>query len=173
MTEPPSFELLAATPADVPQILHFIRELADYERLANDVTATEPLLHAALFGAERVAFAVMARTGHDYAGYALYFFSFSTFLGKPGIYLEDLYVTPRWRGRGLGRLLMSYVARVAVERGCGRMEWSVLDWNELALKTYRAVGAIPLDGWTMQRVTGPALEALAAGAPTFRSSRDS
>jgi len=165
MTEPPSFQLAAATPADVPQILHFIRELADYERLAHEVTATAPLLHAALFGPERVAFAVMAKAGDEPAGYALYFFSFSTFLGKAGVYLEDLYVTPQWRGRGLGRLLMAYVARVAVDRGCGRMEWSVLDWNELALKTYRAIGATPLDGWTMQRLTGMSLQALAAAWP--------
>ncbi len=160
----PSIELTDATHADVPLILSFIRELAEYENLAHEVVATETLLHAALFGPDRIAYAVIARADGEPAGFALYFFSFSTFLSRPGLYLEDLYVRPVLRRRGIGRRLLAHVARVAVERGCGRMEWSVLDWNETALRVYRAAGAHPLGEWTVQRLTGAALEALAADA---------
>jgi len=159
------FRITPATPQDVPLILDFIRELAEYERLAHEVTATEPLLHESLFGPGAVAHAVIARTeSGDPAGLALYFFNFSTFLGKPGLYLEDLFVRPPFRKQGLGRRLLAHLARIAVDRGCGRMEWAVLDWNEQALRVYRAIGATPMDEWTVQRLTGQALIDLAATA---------
>jgi GNAT superfamily N-acetyltransferase len=161
----PAFTITPATPADVPLILTLIRELAEYERLAHEAQATAPLLHEALFGLSPVAHSVIARsTDATPAGFALYFFSFSTFVGRPGLYLEDLFVRPAFRKRGLGRQLLAYLARVAVDRGCGRVEWSVLDWNETALRVYRAIGAQPMDEWTVQRLTGEALERLAATA---------
>jgi GNAT superfamily N-acetyltransferase len=160
------FRIEPAAEADIPIILRFINELAEYEKLAEDVTATEADLRATLFGPARVAYALIARAGDEPAGFAVYFFSFSTFLGRPGLYLEDLYVKPAWRGHGLGRELLAQLARIAIDRGCGRMEWSVLNWNELALRVYRGVGARPMDEWTVQRLTGPALAALAATAST-------
>jgi GNAT superfamily N-acetyltransferase len=154
-----------ATPADVPLLFTLVKELAAYEKLAHEVTGSESGLMAGLFGAQGVASAVIARVGDTPAGFALYFFNYSTFLTKPGLYLEDLFVRPEWRGRGIGRVLLVHLARIAVERGCGRMEWSVLDWNELALGVYRAIGAQPLNEWTVQRLTGDSLIALAAGVP--------
>ena len=165
MNQPTPIHLEAATEADVPTILRFILELAAYERLAHEVVATEDTLGAALFGLDRIAHAVVARAGTEPAGFALYFFSFSTFLSKRGLYLEDLYVTPAWRRHGIGRMLLSHLARIAVDQGCGRMEWSVLDWNEPALAVYRAIGARPMSEWTVQRLSGRALEALAEAAP--------
>ena len=163
-----SIRLESAAERDVPLILRFIRELADYEQLAHEVVATEQDLHAALFGPDRVAHAVIACAGDEPAGFALYFFTFSTFLAKPGVYLEDLYVTPAWRRHGIGRMLLAHLARTAVDRGCGRMEWSVLDWNRQALSVYRAIGAQPMHEWTVQRLTGASLSALAATAPAVR-----
>lgn len=154
-----------ATERDIPLILSFIKELADYERLGHQVTATEADLLAHLFGPGPIAHAAIAYVGAEAAGFALYFFSFSTFLARPGLYLEDLYVRPSWRRRGIGRALLARLAGIAVERGCGRMEWSVLNWNEPALRVYRAIGASPLDEWTVMRLTGASLRALAAGAP--------
>lgn len=169
MTERPIFSIQPAQPADVPVILAMIRELAEYEQLSHEVTATEEKLRAALFDDPHVAQAVIARTADGIpAGFALYFFNFSTFLAQPGLYLEDLFVRPPFRRHGLGRRLLVHLAQVAVARNCGRMEWSVLDWNEMALKVYRAIGAKPLDEWTIQRLTGPALMNLAADAPTVR-----
>ena len=162
---PPPFHLAPATERDVPLILSFIRELAEYEGLAEDVVATEADLHACLFGPAGVAHAVIALVGDEPAGFAVYFFTFSTFLARPGLYLEDLFVKPRWRRHGIGRALLAHLARVAGERGCGRMEWSVLDWNELALGVYSAIGARPMSEWTVQRLTCAPLEALAATAP--------
>ena len=159
------FRLEAATERDVSLVLNFIKELAAYERLADDVVATEDNLRACLFGPDRIAYAVLAYVDGEPAGFAVYFFSFSTFLAKPGLYLEDLYVKPEWRGRGIGRALLGHLARIAVDRGCGRMEWSVLDWNELALGVYRAIGARPMTEWTVQRLSGSALTALAATSP--------
>jgi GNAT superfamily N-acetyltransferase len=170
--ETTAFHIQPATERDIPLILRFIRELAEYEKLGADVTATEADLRATLFGPERVAHALIARAGDEPAGFAVYFFSFSTFLGRPGLYLEDLFVKPEWRGRGLGRMLLAELARVAVARGCGRMEWSVLDWNEMALRVYRAVGARPMSEWTVQRLTGRELEALAAAAPAAAARSD-
>ena len=150
-----------ATQKDVPIILRFIRELAEYEKLSHEVVATEDVLRTSLFGSRPAAEAVIAYERDEPVGFALYFQTFSTFLGKPGLYLEDLYVTPAQRGHGIGRRLLAYVARVAVERGYGRMEWSVLNWNEPALVVYRKIGARPMDDWTVQRLTGEALKSLA------------
>jgi GNAT superfamily N-acetyltransferase len=158
----PRFRIEPATERDTPLILRFIRELADYEKLSHEVTTTEQSLRASLFGPDRVAHVVLAYSGSEPAGFAVFFFSFSTFLGRPGLYLEDLYVAPPWRRQGLGRQLLAYLARVAVDRGCGRMEWSVLDWNETALRVYRAIGARPMHEWTVQRLSGRELIALAA-----------
>jgi len=149
-----------ATPADVPLILSFIRELAVYEKLEHEVTATEDDLHTALFGARPVVEAVIASLEDEPVGYALFFPNFSTFLAKPGLYLEDLYVQPAARGAGIGRALLEYLARLAVDRGWGRFEWSVLDWNEPAIGFYRKLGAEPLTEWTIFRVTGKALRRL-------------
>jgi len=157
--------LEAATERDVPLVLNFIKDLAAYERLADDVVATEDSLRACLFGPDRIASAVLAYVDDEPAGFAVYFFSFSTFLAKPGLYLEDLYVKPEWRGRGIGRALLAHLARIAVDRGCGRMEWSVLNWNELAIGVYGAIGARPMTEWTVQRLSGSALTALAATSP--------
>jgi GNAT superfamily N-acetyltransferase len=162
---PAALHIRPATPSDVLLILDFIRELADYERLLHEVTATDADLHAALFGADRVAYATIASVGEEPAGFALYFFSFSTFLAKPGLYLEDLYVRPAFRRRGIGRALLAHLAQIAVARDCGRMEWAVLNWNEQALSVYRAIGALPQTTWTTHRLTGEDLKNLAAAAP--------
>ena len=151
----------AALEADVPLILSFIGELAEYERLSDEVVATEEALRAHLFGERPVAEVMIAEDGDDPAGFALFFHSFSTFLGRPGIYLEDLYVRPAFRGRGAGRALLVHLARLARERGCGRLEWSVLDWNEPAIGFYGRIGASPVGGWTVYRVTGEAREGVA------------
>jgi GNAT superfamily N-acetyltransferase len=160
----PTFRLEPATERDLGLILRFIRELGAYEQLAHEVTATEEELRTSLFGLQPAAEVVIAYAGDEPAGFAVYFHTFSTFLGRRGLYLEDLFVVPTWRGVGLGRRLLGYVARVAVERDCGRLEWSVLNWNELALGVYRSIGARPLSEWTVQRLTGAALRDLASNA---------
>jgi len=149
-----------ANSADVPILLTLIRELAEYERLSHEVVATDELLAAQLFGPERVAHALIAEQGVDVSGFALYFFTFSTFLGRPGLYLEDLFVRPAWRSQGVGRALLGALAARAVARGCGRMEWAVLNWNESAIRFYRSLGARPQDEWTVYRLTRPAIAAL-------------
>ena len=151
-----------ATVADVALVLTFIRDLAEYERLAHEVVATEPLLRETLFGERPGAEVVIAELDGEPVGFALFFHNFSTFLGRPGLYLEDLFVRPAARGHGVGRALLARLAALAVERGCGRFEWSVLDWNEPAIGFYRKLGAVPLDDWTVQRVAGEALHRLAA-----------
>ena len=156
-----SIEIRAAVEADVPLILEFIRGLAEYERLAHEVVATEDGLRHWLFGARPAAEVVFAEWEGEPAGFALFFHNFSTFLGRPGVYLEDLFVNPAHRGRGIGRALLAHLARLAMERGCGRLEWSVLDWNEDAIRFYRSLGALPMDEWTVFRVTDDALTALA------------
>lgn len=162
---PPPLHIRPAVENDVPLILSFIRELADYEQLAHEVSASEADLRMHLFGANRAVYAEIAFIGSEPAGFAVYFFSFSTFVGRPGLYLEDLYVKPAWRRRGIGRALLAHLAAIAVDHGCGRMEWAVLDWNELALRVYRGIGARAMNEWTVQRLTGDALKALAASAP--------
>jgi GNAT superfamily N-acetyltransferase len=151
-----------ASEEDVPLILSFIKELAEYERLSHEVSATEDLLRFHLFGERREAEVVIGQHADEPAGFALFFHNFSTFLGRPGIYLEDLYVKPAFRGNGIGRAMLVYLAGLAKERDCGRLEWSVLDWNEPAIGLYRGVGAVPMDDWTVYRVAGEALQKLAA-----------
>jgi GNAT superfamily N-acetyltransferase len=153
-------EIRPAVPADAPLLLSFIHELAVYEKLEHEVTATEDGLRTALFGERPVVEAVIASLDGEPVGYALFFANFSTFLGKPGLYLEDLFVRPAARGAGIGRELLEYLARLAVDRGWGRVEWSVLDWNEPAIGFYRKLGAEPLRDWTIFRVTGKALQML-------------
>ncbi|MEO8561520.1 MAG: GNAT family N-acetyltransferase [bacterium] len=159
--EAAGFTLRPATPADVSTVLRCIRALAQYERLGHECVATEELLREWLFDDPPAAEVVLAFDGGALAGYALWFRSFSTFLARPGIYLEDLFVFPEHRRRGLGRLLLAYLAQTAVERGYGRVEWAVLDWNGDAMTFYRSLGAVPIDGWTICRLTGDALPALA------------
>ncbi|MGH8178714.1 MAG: GNAT family N-acetyltransferase [Steroidobacter sp.] len=149
-----------ATPTDVPMILTLIRELAEFERLLADVTATEAQVREGLFGARPSAEVAMARIGDEVAGFALYFHNFSTFLAKPGIYLEDLYVRQKFRGQGCGEALLRHLAQTALERGCGRLEWSVLDWNQRAIDFYKSLGAVAMNEWTIYRVTGDALTKL-------------
>jgi len=161
----PGVTLRLATPADVPLILAFIRELAEYEREPDAALADEALLLEQLFGDRPGAEVVLADVDGQPAGFALFFHNFSTFLGRRGLYLEDLFVRPEARGRGVGRALLVHLARLALERGCGRFEWSVLDWNQSAIRFYRELGAQPLEEWTVMRVTGEALARLAAGGP--------
>ena len=162
-TSRPGVTLRLATREDVPLILDFIRGLAEYEREPDAVLATEAMLETELFGERPGAEVVIAEADGQPAGFALFFHNFSTWLGQRGLYLEDLFVRPEARGRGVGRALLVHLARLAVERGCGRFEWSVLDWNEPAIRFYRALGAEPLEEWTVMRVTGAALARLAAG----------
>lgn len=158
----PGFAIRPAARADVPLLLDMIRRLAEYERLAHEVVATEDLLREHLFDAPRGAEAVLAFEADTAVGMAICFHNFSTFLGRPGLYLEDLFVVPEARGKGYGKALMVHLARTAKARGCGRFEWWVLDWNRPAIDFYRSIGAVGMDQWTVQRVTGPALDALAA-----------
>ena len=161
----PDLVIRRATIADSETILAFIRDLAEYERLAHEVVADVPALHATLFGAEPGAEVLIAELARSPVGFALFFQSYSTFLGKPGLYLEDLFVRPAARGHGVGRALMSALARICVQRNYGRFEWSVLDWNEPALKFYALLGAKPQSEWTVQRLTGAPLTTLAEGWP--------
>ena len=147
---------------DVPLILSFVHELAEYERSADKVVATVENLRESLFGEHSVAEALIAYVGGEPAGLALFFHNFSTWTGLHGLYLEDLYVRPDVRGRGVGRALLSHLARTARERGCARFEWAVLDWNEPAIRFYRSLGAESLDDWKIFRLTGDALDRLAA-----------
>jgi GNAT superfamily N-acetyltransferase len=158
----PGIAIRQATAHDVPLILSFIRELARYERLEHEVMATEDGLRESLFGATPGAEVLLAFAGKDPAGFALFFHNYSTFLGRRGIYLEDLYVRPAWRGRGVGRRLLATLARLTRERGGGRLEWWVLDWNESAVRFYRSLGARAMDEWTVYRLSGAALDRLAA-----------
>ncbi len=163
MTGPVDLRIRPAVEGDVSLILDFIRELAAYERLRHEAVANEATLRETLFGARRYAEVVIAELDGEPVGFALFFHNYSTFLGRPGLYLEDLFVRPESRGRGVGRRLLAHLARIASDRGCGRMEWSVLDWNEPAIRLYRALGARPMDGWTVFRLTEPEIEALAEG----------
>ena len=161
MTYPADLAIRYATSTDVPAVLAFIRELADYERLAHEVVADEPQLRATLFGVRPAAEVLIAELAGEPVGFALFFQSYSTFLAKPGLYLEDLFVRPAARKHGVGRALMSALARIAIQRHYGRFEWSVLDWNEPALKFYAGLGAMPMNQWMVQRLTGSPLAHLA------------
>lgn len=154
-----------AHPADAGLILAFISELAEYEQLTHEMIADEAGLAMQLFGPTPRAEVLIAEIGGEPAGFALFFHNFSTFIGKPGLYLEDLFVRPAFRGHGLGKRLMMRLAQIAIERDCGRFEWSVLDWNTPAIDFYRSLGAAGMDEWTVQRVSGEALRALAAQNP--------
>lgn len=150
-----------AAPDDVPAILALVRELAAYERAPEQVVATAAQFDAALFAEQPHVHCLVATDGETLVGYAIWFITFSTWLGRHGIYLEDVYVTPSHRGRGVGSGMLRVLARTCIERGYGRLEWSVLDWNTPAWEFYRGVGAVPMTDWTMQRVSGAALEQLA------------
>ena len=152
--------LRLAKEEDLSLILRFIKELADYEKLLHEVVATEDILRESLFE-RRAAEVVIAEYQGEPVGFALFFHNFSTFLGRPGLYLEDLYVRPEMRGKGIGKLLLSYLAKLALDRGCGRFEWWCLDWNKSSIDFYKSIGAIPMDEWTVYRVCDKALEDLA------------
>jgi GNAT superfamily N-acetyltransferase len=150
-----------AVPSDLPSIMQFVRELAEYEKLSHEVRFTEETLGENLFGARRMAEVLIGEVTGSPQGFALFFHNFSTFEGRPGIYLEDLFVRPEARGAGLGKALLMELARLTVERGCARLEWAVLDWNEPSIGFYKALGARAMDDWTVMRVDGDAVRALA------------
>lgn len=157
-----TISIVPAASEEAAVVLGFIRELAEYERLAHAVSATEQDLRRTLFGPEAYAHALIARLDGQPVGFAVYFFNYSTFLGRPGLYLEDLFVRPEARRRGVGRRLLEHLAAIALERGCARMEWAVLDWNERAIEFYRSLGASPNEEWTTYRLSKDALRRLAA-----------
>jgi GNAT superfamily N-acetyltransferase len=159
----PRLRIVQAEKSDVPLILTFIKELGEYERLAHEIVATEETLRETLFGERSYAEVVIAYYDDQPVGYALFFHSFSTFLGRPGIYLEDVYVRPPMRGRGIGKALLVYLAQLAVERKCGRVEWSVLSWNEPSIRFYESLGAVAMNEWTVYRLSGDSLGQLAEG----------
>ncbi len=173
MTHATSVRITPALETDVPLVLAFINELAAYENLQHEVVATTESLEDALFGARPGAAAVIARIDGEPAGFALYFHNFSTFLGRRGLYLEDLFVRPAYRGRAVGRSLLMHLARLAVESGCGRFEWAVLDWNQPAREFYESLGAEAKTAWINYRLTGAALERLAIGAARETANPDS
>jgi GNAT superfamily N-acetyltransferase len=162
----PDFNIRPARVEDVPVILQLIRDLATYERAPKEVVATEQLLVDVLFGEKPVAEVLLAFEEESPVGFAVYFYNFSTWLGRPGLYLEDLFVKPEKRGKGYGRALLVELAKIACDRGCGRMEWAVLDWNEPAIKFYRGLGAKPMDEWTVFRLTRDGIAKLANAADT-------
>lgn len=161
------FEIKPATINDVPLILAFIKELAEYEKLAHEVVATEDILKETLFGEKAYAEVIIGYLNNLPISFALYFHNFSTFLGRPGIYLEDLFVKQSARGKGIGQKMLAYLAHLAKKRKCGRLEWWVLDWNEMAIGFYKRLGAKPMNEWTVFRVTDRALDDLAAGWREF------
>jgi len=162
-------KIRAATREDVPIILQLIRDLAEYERAPGEVTATEEQLADVLFGERRAAEVLLAFENDAPVGFAVFFQNFSTWLGQPGLYLEDLFVKPEARGKGYGRSLLVHLAKIARDRGCGRMEWAVLDWNEPAIQFYRALGATPMDEWTVFRLKREGIIKLADGGGRDRN----
>jgi GNAT superfamily N-acetyltransferase len=167
-----NFQIRPAQVEDVPIILELIRDLATYERAPDEVTATEEQLVDVLFGERPAAEVLLAFEGKSPVGFAVYFYNFSTWLGRPGLYLEDLFVNPDKRGKGYGRALLVELAKIARDRGCGRMEWAVLDWNEPAIRFYRALGAKPMDEWTVFRLTPEEIAKLADAADTAATTTD-
>ncbi len=159
---PGELQIVPARENDIALILEFIRQLAEYERLTHEVIADEQVLRESLFGTQAVAEVVLAYFAGQAVGFAVYFPNFSTFVGRPGLYLEDLFVVPAFRGRGVGRALLCYLARVTKERNYARLDWAVLDWNQPAIDFYRRLGAIPMNDWTGFRLTGSALDEVAA-----------
>ena len=157
-TDIKNFIIRAATVGDCTLILDFIKELAEYEKLLHEVTATAETLKETLFSDNRYAEVIIGEYDSKPIGYALFFHNFSTFTGRPGIYLEDIYVQPELRGKGMGKCILAYIAKLAVQRNCTRVEWSVLDWNTPSIEFYRSIGAIPMEGWTVQRLHGEALQ---------------
>ena len=164
MTSSNNFIIRQATEDDVATILSLIKDLADYEKLSHEVAATEADIRRSLFGERPVAEALIGELDGVAISFALFFYNFSTFLGKPGIYLEDLYVKPEYRSNGFGRKMLAHIARLATERNCGRFEWSVLDWNTPAIRTYDRLNARPMKEWILYRLTGDALDKLAQEA---------
>lgn len=162
MSQIDGFEIRAAVVDDLPLILHFIKELAEYEKMKNEVVATEGILKESLFSEGSNAAVLLAFNNDEPVGFAVYFHNFSTFLGRNGIYLEDLYVTPDSRGKGFGKALLIRLAEIARDENCGRLEWWVLDWNETAIDFYKKLGAVPMDDWTVFRLDRNAIETLAA-----------
>ena len=160
----PSIAIRPAAAADAALILGFIKELAEYEHAAHEVVATEADIRSSLFGQQSNAHALVCHIDGVAAGFAVYFFNYSTWQGRRGLYLEDLYLSPAHRGAGAGKALLQHLARIAVAGGCGRFEWSVLDWNEPALQFYRSIGAVAMDEWVRYRLAGPALEDFAGSA---------
>jgi GNAT superfamily N-acetyltransferase len=156
-----TLRIRTATEEDLPLILRFIQDLAEYERLRDRCVATEEQLRATLFGNPRFAEVIIADVENEPAGFALFFHNYSTFLAQPGIFLEDLFVRPEFRGKGYGQALLAELARIAKERNCGRLEWAVLNWNEPSIGFYKSLGAKPMDEWTVYRLTGEELERLA------------
>lgn len=161
-------QIVSASKGDIPVILRLIKELADFENLSDDVVASEEDIHSALFSDRPTAEALVGHCKGEVVGFALFFHNFSTFLGRRGIYLEDLYVRPAYRGQGFGRRFLIHVAGLAKERRCGRIEWSVLNWNKRAIKSYGRAGAVAMDEWTVYRLAGDALDRLAAEAGDVR-----
>jgi len=164
-----ALRIVPATERDVALIFSFIRKLAEYEKLSHEVVATEDRLRDGLFGARPVAEVLLAYWADEPAGFALYFPNFSTFLGQPGIYLEDLFVEPAFRGRGIGKALLTRLAKITQERNCGRLEWAVLDWNRPAIDFYKSLGAVAKDEWTVFRLAGDSLNRLAEGSASHSS----
>jgi GNAT superfamily N-acetyltransferase len=160
-TDTPGFQIKSAAESDIPSILSFIKKLARYERLSHEVVATEELLRETLFGNRRTAEVAIGYLETKPVGFVLFVHNYSTFLGKPGLYIEDLYVDEDYRRRGYGRALLLHVARLAKERHCGRLEWAVLDWNQPAIDFYKKLGALPMSEWTVFRITGKRLDELA------------
>jgi GNAT superfamily N-acetyltransferase len=158
-----NLRITEANPGDLPTIVELVRKLADYEKLSSAMVATEQDLSRALFGSERRARALLAFASDVPAGFAVYFYTFSTFVGKPGIYLEDIFVEPEYRGKGIGRALLRRIAQIARDEDCGRVEWSVLTWNQPSIDFYHRLGAVALEDWRMFRLTGDAIAALVQG----------
>ena len=159
----PDFEIRSAVIEDVPLILSFINKLADYEKLAHEVVVEEQSLRQTLFGPEKTAEVAIGYSHNLPVGFVIFFHNYSTFLGRPGLYIEDLFVDQSYRRQGFGTALLRYVAGLAVERNCGRLEWSVLNWNLPAINFYKKLGAVPMSDWTVFRVTGKSLNSLASG----------
>ncbi|MDE2091650.1 MAG: GNAT family N-acetyltransferase [Gammaproteobacteria bacterium] len=164
LSQPGPFHIRPARPHESALILDLIRELAEYEKLAHEVVATEQDIRSALFGKQPSAECLIAELGDTSIGFALFFHNFSTFAGKPGLYLEDLFIKPEFRGRGYGRKMLAHLANLAVQRGCGRFEWAVLDWNAPAIRFYESLGAKIMQEWNINRLTGDALKKLATEA---------